>query len=184
MLVECYDERGAEVYEIIIKQIFQDLVLGAAVDDLRAYVNPDDPVFVLAIKMKKTSSVVTFEDVANLSYVKEDDITRIIVDNEKIRKINKEYRNIDKETDVISFALEDDETFINIPVRILGDIYISIDKAKLQAEEYGHSLKRELAFLTVHGMLHLLGYDHMIKEDEVVMFKKQDEILNELEITR
>ncbi|WP_296880902.1 methanogenesis marker 17 protein [uncultured Methanobrevibacter sp.] len=82
MLVECYDERGAEVYEIIIKQIFQDLVLGAAVDDLRAYVNPDDPVFVLAIKMKKTSSVVTFEDVANLSYVKEDDITRIIVDNE------------------------------------------------------------------------------------------------------
>ena len=108
----------------------------------------------------------------------------IIVDNEKIRKINKEYRNIDKETDVISFALEDDETFINIPVRILGDIYISIDKAKLQAEEYGHSLKRELAFLTVHGMLHLLGYDHMIKEDEIVMFKKQDEILNELEITR
>ena len=82
MLVECYDERGAEVYEIIIKQIFQDLVLGASVDDLRAYVNPDDPVFVLAIKMKKTSSVVTFEDVANLSYVKEDDITRIIVDNE------------------------------------------------------------------------------------------------------
>ena len=82
MLVECYDERGAEVYEIIIKQIFQDLVLGAAVDDLRAYVNPDDPVFVLAIKMKKTSNVVTFEDVANLSYVKEDDITRIIVDNE------------------------------------------------------------------------------------------------------
>ena len=82
MLVECYDERGAEVYEIIIKQIFQDLVLGAAVDDLRAYVNPDDPVFVLAIKMKKTSNVITFEDVANLSYVKEEDITRIIVDNE------------------------------------------------------------------------------------------------------
>ncbi len=82
MLVECYDERGAEVYEIIIKQIFQDLVLGAAVDDLRAYVNPDDPVFILAIKMKKTSRVVTFEDVANLSYVKEDDFTRIIVDNE------------------------------------------------------------------------------------------------------
>ena len=82
MLVECYDERGAEVYEIIIKQIFQDLVLGAAVDDLRAYVNPDDPVFILAIKMKKTSSVVKFEDVANLTYVKDDDVTRILVDNE------------------------------------------------------------------------------------------------------
>ena len=82
MLVECYDERGAEVYEIIIKQIFQDLVLGSAVDDLRAYVNPDDPVFVLAIKMRKTSNAVTFEEVANLSYVKADDITRIIVDDE------------------------------------------------------------------------------------------------------
>ncbi|WP_407409543.1 methanogenesis marker 17 protein [Methanobrevibacter sp.] len=82
MLVECYDERGAEVYEIIIKQIFQDLVLGASVDDLRAYVNPDDPVFVLAIKMKKTSNAVTFGEVANLSYVKADDITRILIDNE------------------------------------------------------------------------------------------------------
>ena len=82
MLVECYDERGAEVYEIIIKQIFQDLVLGASVDDLRAYVNPDDPVFVLAIKMKKTSNAVAFGDVATLTYVKDDDITRIIVDNE------------------------------------------------------------------------------------------------------
>ena len=82
MLVECYDERGAEVYEIIIKQIFQDLVLGASVDDLRAYVNPDDPVFVLAIKMKKTSDAIAFGDVATLSYVKADDITRIIIDDE------------------------------------------------------------------------------------------------------
>ena len=82
MLVECYDERGAEVYEIIIKQIFQDLVLGASVDDLKAYVNPDDPVFVLAIKIRKTSNVVKFEDVANLTYDKNDDVTRILIDNE------------------------------------------------------------------------------------------------------
>ena len=82
MLVECYDERGAEVYEIIIKQIFQDLVLGASVDDLKAYVNPDDPVFVLAIKMRKTSNVVKFDDVANLIYDKNDDVTRILIDNE------------------------------------------------------------------------------------------------------
>ena len=82
MLVECYDERGAEVYEIIIKQIFQDLVLGASVDDLKAYVNPDDPVFVLAIKMRKTSNVIRFEDVASLTYDKADDVTRILVDNE------------------------------------------------------------------------------------------------------
>ena len=82
MLVEFYDERGAEVYEIIIKQIFQDLVLGASVDDLKAYVNPDDPVFVLAIKMRKTSNVIRFEDVASLTYDKADDVTRILVDNE------------------------------------------------------------------------------------------------------
>ena len=82
MLVECYDERGAEVYEIIIKQIFQDLVLGASVDDLKAYVNPDDPVFVLAIKMRKTSNVVRFEDVANFTYDKANDKTMILVDNE------------------------------------------------------------------------------------------------------
>lgn len=82
MLVECYDERGAEVYEIIIKQIFQDLVLGSSVDDLKAYVNPDDPVFVLAIKMRKTSDVVRFEDVANLIYNKQKDATTILIDNE------------------------------------------------------------------------------------------------------
>ena len=82
MLVECYDERGAEVYEIIIKQIFQDLVLGASVDDLRAYVNPDDPVFVLAIKMRKTSAVVKFDDVANLTYDKTRDVTVILLDDE------------------------------------------------------------------------------------------------------
>ncbi len=108
----------------------------------------------------------------------------IIVDNKKIKDINKKYRNIDKETDVISFALEDDNTFVEIPIRVLGDIYISIEKAISQAKEYGHSLKRELAFLTVHGILHLLGYDHMKKEDERIMFKKQDDILNELKIMR
>lgn len=101
----------------------------------------------------------------------------IIVDNPYIHKINKEYRNTDIETDVISFALEDEksENFSNI--RILGDIYISIDKAKEQANLYSHSLERELSFLAVHGLLHLLGYDHMNKEDEKIMFTKQKEIL-------
>ena len=107
----------------------------------------------------------------------------IIVDNDYIHKLNKEYRNIDRETDVITFALEDDKTF-NPSVRILGDVYISIDKAKSQSVEYGHSLLRELCFLAVHGMLHLLGYDHMKKEDEIVMFKLQDEILDEMNIKR
>jgi probable rRNA maturation factor len=107
----------------------------------------------------------------------------IIVDNDYIHMLNKEYRNIDRETDVITFALEDDKTF-NPDIRILGDVYISIDKAKSQSMEYSHSLLRELCFLAVHGMLHLLGYDHMKKEDEIVMFKLQDEILEEMNIKR
>jgi len=108
----------------------------------------------------------------------------IIVDNPYIKKINKEYRNIDKETDVISFALLDDEREVEGDKVILGDIYISIDKAISQSKEYGHSLVRELCFLSVHGLLHLLGYDHMNKEEEKEMFEKQEMILNEQGITR
>ena len=107
----------------------------------------------------------------------------IIIDNPTIHKINKEYRDKDAPTDVISFALEDDKTVIEPDgVRILGDIYISIDKVHEQALEYGHSFKRELSFLAVHGLLHLLGYDHMEKSDEEVMFKKQEAVLNYYEI--
>ena len=107
----------------------------------------------------------------------------IIIDNPTIHKINKEYRDKDAPTDVISFALEDDKTVIEPDgVRILGDIYISIDKVHEQALEYGHSFKRELSFLAVHGLLHLLWYDHMEKSDEEVMFKKQEEVLNYYEI--
>lgn len=108
----------------------------------------------------------------------------IIVDNKKIHEINKKYRGIDRPTDVISFALEDNEEIEFDHYRVLGDIYISIDKVKEQAQEYGHSEKRELAFLTVHGFLHLLGYDHMKPEDEKVMFARQEEILNGFGITR
>ena len=108
----------------------------------------------------------------------------IIVDNNKIREINRDYRNIDRETDVISFALEDDKSFNTTDVRMLGDIYISIDRVRSQAEEYGHSFKRELYFLSIHGLLHLLGYDHMKKEDEEVMFAKQEEVLNRYGIKR
>ncbi len=103
----------------------------------------------------------------------------ILTDNHNIKKLNSKYRNIDKETDVISFALEDEkEEVMNSNKRVLGDIYISVDKAKSQSKEYGHSLTRELSFLAVHGLLHLLGYDHMEKEDEKIMFKKQELILD------
>ena len=82
MLVECYDKKGAEVYEIIIKQIFQDLVLGPSVDDLKAFVNPDYHVFILSIKMKKTSNVFEFNDVASFTYNKEKDVTTILIEDE------------------------------------------------------------------------------------------------------
>lgn len=108
----------------------------------------------------------------------------IIVDNPYIHKLNKEYRNIDRETDVITFALEDHKDIVYENYRLLGDIYISIDKAKEQANLYEHSLKRELCFLAVHGFLHLLGYDHMKEKDEKVMFGLQEDILNEAGITQ
>ena len=107
----------------------------------------------------------------------------IIVNNDYIHKLNKDYRGVDRETDVITFALEDDKTF-NPEDRVLGDIYISIDKAKSQSKDYGHSLIRELSYLAVHGFLHLLGYDHLKEEEEEVMFKLQEEILDEMGIKR
>ena len=104
-----------------------------------------------------------------------------LIDDEKIHDINKQYRNIDKSTDVISFAFMDNEDVdlkkAKGPI-VLGDIYISIDHAKAQANEYKHSEEREFSFLFVHGLLHLLGYDHMKKEDEDIMFPLQEEILN------
>lgn len=108
----------------------------------------------------------------------------IIVDNDYIHKLNKEYRGIDRPTDVISFALEDEIDNVKLDFRVLGDIYISLDKTYEQAKLYNHSFLRELSFLTIHGVLHLLGYDHIQKEDEEVMFKKQDELLNEFGIVR
>ena len=105
-----------------------------------------------------------------------------LVDNDYIHEINRNYRHIDKPTDVISFAFLDDNPNREALLKssqmvVLGEIYISIDKAKEQALAYGHSLERELSFLFVHGLLHLLGYDHMKEEDEKVMFKLQEEIL-------
>lgn len=104
------------------------------------------------------------------------------VSNERIQEINREYRDKDRPTDVISFALEEmgeGELEIvgdNIP-RILGDIIISIPKAREQADEYNHSFMRELGFLAVHGFLHLLGYDHMNEKDEKQMFDRQRDLL-------
>lgn len=118
--------------------------------------------------------------------IKEDvEVSCIIVDDERIHSINRDYRNIDRATDVISFALEDTpQYYVEGMPRSLGDIFISFDHAKMQAEEYGHSLKRELCFLFTHGLLHLLGYDHMEASDEKEMNTMQKKILDALEIRR
>ena len=108
----------------------------------------------------------------------------VFVDDDEIHRINREYRNVDRITDVISFAFEDSKDLEYNDFRMLGDIYICIPQMKRQAESYGHSEKRELSFLTVHGLLHLLGYDHMEIEDEKKMFALQELILDEQNIKR
>lgn len=129
----------------------------------------------------------------------EAEVNVIFTDNEGIQEINREYRNIDSPTDVLSFPLveyktpndfsileENSEDYFNPETGelMLGDIVLSADKIKSQAELYGHSVKRELAFLTAHSMLHLFGYDHMEPEEAKVMETKQEEILEKLNIKR
>ncbi|MBQ8171567.1 MAG: rRNA maturation RNase YbeY [Oscillospiraceae bacterium] len=111
-----------------------------------------------------------------------------LVDNESIREINREHRDIDKATDVLSFPLGDDDSFDTDPETgaiLLGDIVISLERADEQAKEFGHSFRREVAFLITHSLFHLLGYDHVDSdEDEKLMFGKQDKVLQKLGITR
>jgi probable rRNA maturation factor len=116
------------------------------------------------------------------------DLSLTIVDDEEIRQLNREFRNVDSPTDVLSFPLwEPDEDWViaeeeeTVP---LGDLVISLPRAKEQAKEYNHSIERELGFLAVHGFLHLLGYDHETAEQEKEMFQKQEAILQAIGLTR
>ena len=108
------------------------------------------------------------------------DVCVLITDAEEIQRLNFSYRQIDRVTDVLTFPAWEGDAIICPPDGYLGDIAICFERAQEQAEEYGHSLERELAFLSVHGALHLLGYDHMEPDDERKMLAQQDEILNEL----
>ena len=153
--------------------------IGVVMNKVEIFVQVEENIKELETVEKVLYSALEKEKLENVSF------NLIIVDNKYIHELNRTYRHIDRETDVITFALEDEDSVI-IPEaeRILGDIYISIDKAKAQAEEYGHSLLRELSFLAVHGFYHLLGYDHMTEEEEKVMFSKQEEVLKDYGITR
>ena len=138
-------------------------------------------------QMKDVNDLLEFA--ANYLHLPENtEMSVTFMTDEGIHVINRDYRHVDRPTDVISFALEEEtadeppvifseDQMIDIP-RNIGDIMISIDKTKAQAEEYGHSFERELGFLALHGFLHLNGYDHMEKEDEKVMFSLQKEILD------
>ena len=111
----------------------------------------------------------------------------ILTDENYIREANKKYRNIDKETDVLSFPMFEKDELVNIEVNareVLGDIIISIPRVKLQAEEYGHSFERELAYMVVHGFYHIIGYDHIKEEDKKEMREKEEKVLNKLNIKR
>ncbi len=133
----------------------------------------------------------------SLSYMEQSEqveVSVMLVDNEEIHTLNNLHRGIDRATDVLSFPLlEYDENgnvmedLLDVNEKgevLLGDIVISLERAAEQAEEYGHSMEREVGFLTVHSMLHLLGYDHMTPEEEAVMFGYQTEILNQMGLTR
>jgi probable rRNA maturation factor len=122
------------------------------------------------------------------------EVSILLVDDEKIREINNEHRQIDKATDVLSFPVVDmregeivsdiGDFDLDEDLLLLGDIIISLETAKRQAEEYGHSFEREIAFLTTHGIFHLLGYDHMEKEEEEKMLHKQETVLRKLGLVR
>ena len=126
-------------------------------------------------------AVLDFEDFGRRA-----EVSVTLTDNEGIHALNREYRNVDRPTDVLSFPLSDGEDYdTDGDAVLLGDIVISLERAQTQAEEYGHSFEREVAFLTVHSMLHLLGYDHETSpEDERDMFARQDEILISAGMTR
>ena len=127
------------------------------------------------------------EKVGELYGVENGEVSVTLTNNEYIHTLNKQYRGIDRPTDVLSFALnesEEPDVEDGPDVNVLGDLVISVERAKEQAADYGHRVKREIAFLTVHGMLHLLGYDHMEEEDRIEMEAEQRFVMEKLGIPR
>lgn len=127
------------------------------------------------------------EKVGELYGVENGEVSVTLTNNDYIHQLNRKYRQIDRPTDVLSFALNESEEpdIENGPdINVLGDIILSVERAEEQAADYGHSLRREIAFLTVHGMLHLLGYDHMEEADRLEMEEEQRYVMEQLGISR
>ena len=126
------------------------------------------------------------ETVGRLYGAEEAEVSVTLTDDAHIHVLNREYRGVDRPTDVLSFALMESEEpeIIGGASEVLGDLVISLERVQVQAEEYGHSALRELSFLTVHGMLHLLGYDHMEEDERLEMETEQRHVMEELGIER
>ncbi len=158
-----------------------------------SYLNQQDK-FKVGMSLKKLIKKCALSSLKYMDFRTDVEISLVLTDNEGIRVLNNLHRNIDRATDVLSFPMfeydEDGEVveeyaeFNSRGEILLGDIVISLERADEQAREYGHSFEREVGFLTVHSMLHLLGYDHMTPEDEEEMFGYQNEILNEIGLVR
>lgn len=126
------------------------------------------------------------ELVGKIYGVENSEVSITLTDDKNIHELNKKFRGIDRPTDVLSFALResDEPEILNAEIETLGDIIISVERAKLQAEEFGHSFLREIIFLEVHGLLHLLGYDHIEESDRIEMEAEQKFIMEKLGIGR
>lgn len=182
MLVECYDEKGAEVYEMIIKQIFQDLVLGPSVDDLKAYIDPREPVFILAIKMKKTSSVKKLEDIAKINFNKQDNVTDIFVENENylpniLKKLWFTYSREDiYQPTRFNIELTGDQTK-------LADMVIDDPHSNLQRRIYDAVFRilpegfKIIKDMSVDNTIAVIATDELIKDDWI---EKMEVYLDEL----
>jgi len=113
------------------------------------------------------------------------EVSLLLIDNKEIKHLNNEYRNVNESTDVLSFPMYDNlEEALDEDYLYLGDIVISGEQAVEQAKDYGHSVEREIGYLTVHSVLHLLGYDHIDEEDKKVMRKREEEILEKMNLKR
>lgn len=183
MLIECYDKKGAEVYEIIIKQIFQDLVLGASVDDLKAFVNPDDPVFILAIKMKKTSTVVEFKDIANFTYDKANDVTHIFVENENYLPniLKKLWRQFSREEiyQPTRYNIDLDGNQMNLETLIIDDPHSNLQRriydAIFRILPEGFKIIKDMS---TRDIIAVVATDELIKD---AWIEKAEEYISELE---
>lgn len=131
----------------------------------------EDIIDLLNLVVEKSLEVLGMED--------DYEVSISFVDNEEIKELNRDYRGVDSQTDVLSFPMDDD---LLVPVPLLGDIIISVEKALEQSKDYGHSLERELAYLTAHSMLHLCGYDHMEDEEKKEMRDKEKAIMKKIGI--